>query len=346
MEQDNKEVNLIDVCKAVWAKRKKVLRYTLVGGVAGVVIAFSIPKEYETKIIIAPEGSGNSSTNMSGLGALAGFAGIDLNSKGSVGITETLYPQIVKSSPFLLEFASIRVPCKGSQTTLEHYLFDEQKRSWWSYILGAPGAAIGWISSIGSDINDTVAVANSEAMRQAFVDIMGTQLEVKAGKTKGTYEVSAKMQDPEISLLVADSLLVKLQRYMIDYRTSKARQALTKSQELFAQAKENYYVQDMLYAQALDRNQNLISRSAQVQLDRLKNEMTIAYQIYQQLASQVEVDKIKLQEETPIATVIEPAKIPLRPAAPNKKMIIIAFAFLGLFVATGIVAVREIFMRK
>ena len=79
-----------------------------------------------------------------------------------------------------------------------------------------------------------------------------------------------------------------------------------------------------------------------MRIERLRNERNLAYNVWNQTASQVEVTKIKLQEETPIATVVEPAIVPDHAASPKKAMIFIAFAFLGGFLAVGIVVVKSL----
>lgn len=56
---------------------------------------------------------------------------------------------------------------------------------------------------------------------------------------------------------------------------------------------------------------------------RLMNEMNLAYNVYNQLAQQLQMSKAKVQEITPVYTVVQPATVPLKPAKPNKIMILI-----------------------
>ncbi|KAA6311969.1 hypothetical protein EZS27_037013, partial [termite gut metagenome] len=46
-------------------------------------------------------------------------------------------------------------------------------------------------------------------------------------------------------------------------------------------------------------------------------------------AQQLQIAKAKVQEITPVYTVVQPATVPLRPSKPNKIMILIGFIFLG-----------------
>ncbi|MEG2320045.1 MAG: chain-length determining protein, partial [Mucinivorans sp.] len=148
-----------------------------------------------------------------------------------------------------------------------------------------------------------------------------------------------------IAAVIADSIMAKLQRYMTDYRTAKTRADLVQNLRMLKEAQANYYHADSVYAASTDRNQNLISQSARIKVDRLSNEKNLAFTVYQQVASQVEMTKMKLQEDTPIATIIEPASVSIRASSPKKLVILIAFAFLGGFAALGVVVAKQL-MKK
>lgn len=345
MENKEKEIDLTELLRAVWAQKRKLCKWGAIGLVAGIVIAVSIPKEYKTVVQIAPEG-----TVQAGQGQMSGIAammGVNIGGAATAGITEKIYPEIVKSTPFLLEFANIEVQNKDKQKMLLFdYLDKEQKAAWWSYIISAPMDAIGWVRGLFSADKpkqvavDSIDIFNLSEELRSFATNLSSRIIVEDDKKTSIYKVSAKMQDPMISAIVADSLVSKLQRYMTAYRTSKARADLAMNQKMLNEAQQQYYAADEIYANSVDKNQNLIMQSARVKVERLKNERDLAFSVYEQLATQVEMSKVKLQEETIIATIIEPASVPLIPDSPNKKLIVIAFTFLAIFAAAGVVVVK------
>lgn len=349
-ERTEGEIDLIELGRKIWSKRKMVLRYAMVGAIAGLVIGFSIPRTYKTTVKMAPEAEANANSgSMSGLAALAG---INMNAPGKDGINSDVYPDIVQSTPFLLEFADIPVTLSKKkrgevvQMSLFEYMTEHQKQTWWSHMLGFPGKAKGWISSWGQvrpDLLplDSVEFFNLPTPYRAFVGVLKEKLTVEKGK-KGMIEVSVLMQDPIVSALVADSVISKLQKYMTVYKTQKTRQDLEQNIKQSEEARVAYYEAEDLLAEAIDRNRTVSSEILKVRIERLRNERNLAYNIYNQMASQVEMNRIKLQEDTPIATIVEPAIIPERPAGPRKKMIFIGLAFLGAFVATGLIVVKEL----
>ena len=75
--------------------------------------------------------------------------------------------------------------------------------------------------------------------------------------------------------------------------------------------------------------------SASIELERLQNEAALAYNLYNSTSQQVQVAEVKVQESTPVFTVMQPAVVPFKAAKPNVKMIIAGFAFLGIMGALG-----------
>ena len=75
-EADNvQEIDLVELAKRLWSERKFLFKCCGVAIVVGLVVAFSIPKEYSTTVKLAPETS-DPSKKMGNLGGLAAMAGI------------------------------------------------------------------------------------------------------------------------------------------------------------------------------------------------------------------------------------------------------------------------------
>lgn len=338
MENKEKEIDLIVLFKAVWKSRRTIIKWGLIGCVTGIVVALSIPKEYKSTIKIVLENKSDNSN--SSMGALADIMGVNMSGAAKEGVNENIYPEIIKSTPFAMEFAQVPVQYKDDAIPMYQYIFHHQKRPWWSYVIGAPSAFISLFGT-SKDI-DSASISNDVELQQSFVSEFTKKLKVDTDKTTKVYTIKATAQDPAISKLIVDSLLVKLQHYITNYRTAKTKQNLEQNIAALAQVRQYYYDADSLYATTQDRNKYLVSKSAQIRLDRLRNERDLAFSIYKQLSTQVEMDRVKLQEETPIATVIEPSYEPLIADKPNRKLIVAALTLLGAFVATGVVAIKEI----
>ena len=146
--------------------------------------------------------------------------------------------------------------------------------------------------------------------------------------------MSTRAQSYRISAYIADTLTSYLQTYIIEQRTKKAKTDLTNSEKLYEQAKHNYYTSQQKLASFSDANINVISAKYKINQERLLNETNLAYSVYNQMAQQVQMNKIKIQDNTPVFTVIQPAIEPLYPSTPNKKLIVIAFVFFSILGVT------------
>ena len=82
-------------------------------------------------------------------------------------------------------------------------------------------------------------------------------------------------------------------------------------------------------------NQNIALRSVQTRQERLQNEMNLAYNLYNQTAQQLQLAKAKVQENTPVYTVVQAATVPLQASKPSKVMILVGMVFLAAVGAVG-----------
>jgi uncharacterized protein involved in exopolysaccharide biosynthesis len=101
---------------------------------------------------------------------------------------------------------------------------------------------------------------------------------------------------------------------------------------LFKERQQEYYQAQQLYAKYVDANKGVILQSALTERERLQNDMSLAYQVYSQVATQLQVARAKVQEAKPVFAVVEPATVPLFPSSTSRKIIVLGFIFLA-FVA-------------
>lgn len=338
-EEQNKkepqEIDLIEVAQKIWARRKLILKNCGIAVVVGVIIAFSIPKEYETKVTLAPEAAGKGSLSGS-LGSLAAMAGINLGSvTGEDAISPEIYPEILKSTPFLVELFNVQVETKKGdlKTTLYDYMDEYQKSPWFSYIISAPFDILGWCISLFKEKPEEGDPAKADyfdltSKQTAIAKAIQGNIQSAVDKKTGMISLSVRMQDPLISAALADTIKEKLQIFIIDYRTNKARKDLAFAEKLYREAEQIYFKAQQKYATYVDGNMNVVLVRFKAEEERLNNEMKLAYQVYNQVAQQVQIAKVKVQEQTPIYTIVQPATVSLRATSPKKAMILFGFVFL------------------
>ena len=147
--------------------------------------------------------------------------------------------------------------------------------------------------------------------------------------------LSVTMQDPMVSALLADTVAERLKNYVTDYRTNKAREDLKYIEAPNEEAKNDYYAAQQRYADYIDKNHGIVLRSGRTEEERLQNEASLAFNLYNSTAQQLQRAKAKVQEITPVYTVVQPASVPLRPSKPSKILILIGITFLSAVAASA-----------
>jgi len=333
---DELEIDLMELLRKVVGIRKKIYKAAGIGLIIGIIVAISIPKQYTVEVTLSPEMGNDKAGGLSGLAASFLGSGVTMGD-GTDALNASLSADIVSSTPFLLELSAMEIPVtKNEVMTLNTYL-DEETSPWWSYVIGFPGMVIGGVKSLFTEEDEIASFDKTsqgaiELSKQDSRKIATLKKVITASVDKKTSmtSVTATFQDPKIAAVVADSVVKKLQEYIIDYRTFKAKEDCIYLEKLFKERQQEYYIAQKKYADYLDSHDNLILQSVRAEQERLQNDMSLAYQVYSQVASQLQVARAKVQEEKPVFAVVEPAVVPLEPSGTSKKIYVLAFVFLAV----------------
>ncbi len=333
-ENDELEIDWMEILRKIIAIRKTLYKAAGVGLVLGIIIALSIPKQYTVTVTLSPEMGGDSKGG--GLASLASsFLGGAATSGNNDALNVTLAPDIVASTPFVLELFNTRVQTLDGKldTTLVAYL-DEQKTPWWGYIKAAPSLLIGALKSLIIETKDSVSTEINpfQLTKKEAAKVVKLKQAITANVDKKTAmtTITVTLQDSKVTAIVADSVVGKLQQYIIDYRIKKAKEDCAYLEELYKERQQEYYQAQSKYAHYFDTNRNIAFQSVRAEQERLQNDMNLAYQVYSQVAQQLQVARAKIQEEKPVFAVVEPATIPLEPSSSSKKIILIGIIFITI----------------
>ncbi len=332
-EPEEQEIDLMEYACKLWAVRKLLLKAAGIGAVIGLVIAFSIPRKYTVEVTLSPESGKSTSGNLSSMASMLGLGTMSLGSDADA-LNVILFPDIVASTPFLLELFDVQVTTLDGETdtTFVAYL-DELRRPWWSVIRGIPGAAIGGIKSLFSDEESDENRINPFHLTEEQtkkVEYLREAISANVDNKTGVTTVAVTLQDPLVTAAITDTVIAKLQEYITAYRVSKAQQDCNYWEKLYKERKEDYYAAQQNYANYMDANKGVVLQTALTERERLQNEMNLAYQIYSQTATQLQLAQAKVQEAKPVFAVVEPAGVPLFPSGTSKKVILIGFIFLAV----------------
>ena len=350
-KSEEKQIDLLELANIIWNKRRLILISSFIGLLIGVVFASSIPKTYTTTVTLAPEETQTTGS----MSTIAALTGINISgSNNNLLSSPELFPTILNSTSFLMGLFDIKVQNQDNSidTTLYAYLKDYQKTPWWSSMMSMPSKALSLFSkkentsdlhSSTSDIRTYIKLSREEVN---VLNLLKSLLVMSVDKKTNIVNLSSTMQDPKISAYITDTVIMYFQEYVINYRSLKSRQDLGFAQKLFDETKSDYYKKQQELASYSDANIGIISAKYATTKERLQNEVNLAYNMYNQMAQELQKTKIKVQDTTPVYTIIEPSVEPLFPSAPNKKMIILVFVLIFSLGASICVLVKHYLMNQ
>jgi LPS O-antigen subunit length determinant protein (WzzB/FepE family) len=333
---DEPEIDIMELISKLWKKRSMIIKWCIAGAIIGLVVGFSIPKTYKASVTFAPE---TQQKVGSGVSSIASMMGVNLNNSVDA-ISVEMFPDVVHSTPFIYELFDIPVTFerKDSVMTLPlvEYMKEYQKSPWWSYVLKFPFRVLGWCMGLfapdeGEESEDHCILNpnNLPKEERAVVKFFADNIIVNVDKKSFKTQMSLEMQDPQVVATVMQAITANLTKYMSDYRTSKSRQDVENLSIICEQRKADYYKAQQAYADYVDSNKNVTLQSAQVERERLQQEMNLAYQVYSQVATNLEGTRIQAEQAKPVFAIIDPVTVPIKKSAPSKSKLLIIFTFLA-----------------
>lgn len=327
----------------VLSKYKKLYRKVLI--ITFLVVAFivvCIPNYYKCTVLLAPELSTSKGNNS--LSALASNLGVNLNagSMGADALMPILYPDLMNSVAFRASLFPILVKSEDADSLMTYYdyMLNGQRYPWWTAI----GKSIKkGVEAIFGDEDSSDDVNPFKLTKVQYDVVKEIEKKVMCDVDLKTQVITIDVidQDPLIAAVLADSVQERLQNYITEYRTHKARIDLEHNKKLYKEAKERYDEARRHYAQYADANRKALFESLRTERAELENEMQLQYRSYSQFTAQLQLSEARVQEDTPAFTTLQPATVPVEKAGPHRIIICLLFLFLAFVITTLYIILKE-----
>lgn len=329
--------------KDIKKHKKRIYKVLAITFVVSCILMLSLPNYYKCEVTLAPELSRAGTANS--LLSLANSFGMKLGTGTTSGeaLFPTLYPEMVSSTDFMTSLFFIPVHKLDSTRVMTYYdyLLNEQKRPWWSEAIGGTlDFLISLIAEPDTTDNSILDPFQLTKEQKYIVDKIEKKVVCDVDAKSLVITIDVKDQDPLIAATIADSVKSRLQGFITDYRTRKARVDLEFNKKLFVETKARYEKARRDYATFADANQDLILESVRGKRADLENEMQLRYNAYTQVATQLQAAEAKVQEETPAFTTIQSATVPVKKAGPSRGKRVIILLFLA-FCCTAAWAINK-----
>ena len=325
----------------------KVLPITFV---VAAIITLSIPNYYNCEVKLSPEMSG-SKASAGSLASLASSFGVNLGSgmTGTEALFPTLYPDLMNSVDFKTSLFPVPVTIEGDKEKGEQdrtmsyydYMENEQKAPWWST---AMKGTMKWMVSLFKNEEEKVTKVDPFRLTKEQTEIVkAIDKNIVCDVDKKTMVITIDVTDQNavIAANMADTVKTRLQNFITDYRTNKARVDLEYNKKLYAETKARYDKARQKYAEFTDANQDIILQTVRQRQVELENEMQLQYNAYTQIAAQLMAAEAKVQEDTPAFTTLQSATVPVKKAGPKRAQLCLIFLFLAFLGTTAWILYKE-----
>lgn len=288
MQQETyRPIDIVALCKALWANKKIFLIGWPLTFVLACGIVLCIPRKYVSSTILAPEYDYISTENLRNI---ARSANVDIPIGPTTdAISPDLYPSLVESSEFMsVVFASEVHDKEGNVYTVFNFFRKEGQEEWKT------------IKTISKHIKCTV------------------------DRKTGAVTITAKAKDAQVAADMANFIRDHLQESITTYRTSKARADVAFYTQQVEKKKAAADVARNEYACYYDSHIGSSLAQVKSEISRLEDELEVRQAAYTAALVQLQAAEIKLQEQTPVFTVIQNASAPVRPSEPKRMIIVLA----------------------
>jgi uncharacterized protein involved in exopolysaccharide biosynthesis len=341
MNETHKEFDFKELLQLFWKERKNILITLCIFFFLGIIIAFGSKKEYKSECnFLFDDNSGGS--RVSGLLSQFGsLAGINLNATQGI-ISPEVIPKIVQSTPFLLEISNSKIKIEKYDTIISvyQYLSEFDKPSFMQSIAKFPSLIFGLINKNKKIIDTTLdnqEIIQLSKEQEKIIKSLNEKIEVILDDKTGLIYLRVFFPD-RVAVAELNKLIYnKLMDYIIKYKVDKAKMDYNFIYDRYLESKREYEKVQAELANFRDKNKNITSEYIKTQETQLENEYTLAFNVYNGLAQQLEQSKIQVQEAMPVFRMVDNPTVPLKAYKPQKILILILSLLLGLFISITII---------
>lgn len=334
-------IDLRDVWHRIKAQKRLFLKVWAVTFVVSCALILPVPRTYISEVVLAPETENQSATGT--LGSLAASFGLNMSSMtSSDAYYPLLYPDLIASEDFIVSLMDIPVRTADGEIEADYYTYLTQyhKKTFYKIpfiwlkkqlrkIMPKPqayssGEGDGRINAFALSEDQDFLVKSVQEMILCSVD-----------KKTDVITITVADQDALVAATMADSVRVRLQKFITDYRTNKARIDMEHYAQLVDEARQSYDEAVAEYSTYSDTHRNASLQAVAAHIEKLSAEMQLRFTTYNAMNTQLEAARAKVQERTPAFTIMKHASVPVKPARPKRMLFVAAMLFLATFGTIG-----------
>ena len=346
-QEMDRGISFLKIALGLVHHRQVVLATIGVFVVLGLLKALLSPSLYTaTARMVRESGSGDASRSLSSPADLRGL-GINLGGY-TVGITPDTYPDILRSrevrlavakSPFYIEDLDI------TMNLIEYY--SRPPGPFRGFLLGLKKVTIGLPKTLVGLIENkspgkVVVTGSGERVfstreEEMIVRLLAGQLSIDIDLMSGVMSISITTKDPQLSAQITQSFIDHLTIRVQDIYTYSSEEKLTFFRNRLNEALHELEQSETTLAGFIDRNWDPQTAKLQIELERLRRQVTFKTELCSDLQTQLTQVELELKRSQPVITILQAPFPPMLPSSPKRKRIVILSLILGGL--AGIVAI-------
>ncbi|NBC64706.1 MAG: hypothetical protein GVY07_03435, partial [Bacteroidetes bacterium] len=336
------EIDLYEKAKDIWNGRMTIFLFLIFFLGIGFFHAEFGPVEYTSTSSLIQESEGASVGDF-GSSFLSSLTGMNIRSGGSGNLSAvatgraplpvSLYPPIINSTDFQKKLIYTEVEFSTQDTTItlfdyfHNYRVPSIREEVYEIVsnmtIYLPQTFFNWLYDLfekpsSADESETSEVIEDSRVQSITSSERGViewlKLRITLASDGGILQISTSLPDPKAAALINAELVEHIQQYITDYRIRKAKQNLEDTLERYEIAKERYEEAQYRLAKYRDENINVSSETANIAEERLSNEASLRFNIYNSIAQEVEQARMILQQQIPVFNPLEKPNVPSSPS--------------------------------
>ena len=256
-----------------------------------------------------------------------------------------VYTNIVNSEEFSLRLLNEElINLNGDRFTIKEYLLSSGSYFNFNPIKFIKKYTIGlFLNNETNEINEDL-LKNYNFIKDEDFNLLHSFREkftIELNEKEGYIKVFATDTNPFVSSQLVELITKSLQSKIIKIRTNKIRERLEFSKEQYEIKQLEFDILQNELAEFKDSNKSISTARFMAELQKLETEYQLQQNILINLASEYNNNKIKLNKDTPIFSVIDEVSVPNIRSKPKRSLLIIIYVFLGLVLSIGYILVRK-----
>lgn len=320
------EIDIVRVIKLLIVRWRTILLSACIGVVMSIMVLIISPVIYRSSCVFVPD---NLSFNTISSGLLSQFIIPNIYSNNQNSIPPQVYPQVLNSPSFIKKLLDSNIEISDSTQTIL------------GYIKGTRYYKRASKRIKNSDIisRDTI---NSYSLEQYICsEFLKKRITLEVFSKKPYLILYYEDTDPIVTATILNKIYIVFQEMIIEYKNDIDREEFYFISKMCNEAKQIMNENKRHLATLLDKNRNLVSNVAGVEIQNMRIQCQLSEEIYLQYFNLLKRIELSLNDKTPILTQISEPTIPIKKYKPDDMRTIFLGIMGSLFIGIFLILIKD-----